>query len=94
MLIGHTIFTRNPAFRVFGVSVFNVHWFTIHGTACTVIVFHDEFLTMRQTHLTSLEAPVCGWYEVGKTVIALHFPWKGQVLIQKYVSEDCPVEVM
>jgi hypothetical protein len=94
VLNGRTPFIKNSDFRDFGVSVVDVYWFTIDGTSCIVVVFYEEFLPMHQTHLTSLRASVCGWYEVRMTVTPHHFPWKGQVLIQKDVCDVCPVQVM
>jgi hypothetical protein len=92
VLNGHTPFTRNPDFIVFGVSVFDVHWFTVDGMSytCIVIVFHDEFLPMRQTHLTSPRAAV--WS--GKHSNTAPFSLERSSTYTENVYDHCPIQAM
>jgi hypothetical protein len=37
---------------------------------------------------------VCEWYEVGRKRTPINSPWQAQVLVAKYVTDGCPVEVI
>jgi hypothetical protein len=42
---------------------------------------------------TCVKAVVCECYDVGKKIMLFHFPLEGRILVEKYVPDDCSVEV-